>query len=264
MGSTIEDIEFLARSTYRVDTLRELTREPCGRDTLRDATGASKATVARLLNELEDRNWVGRDGRRYELTDSGRFVAEAFIDLVAKMDTERTLRDVWQYLPHDLPGFTISYFDDAVVSFTEPNSPYQPIPRTVELIESAQTMRLFSERIPKPETLEVIMRNAAAGMSTELVFSAGIIQQIPREVPTELIEGAVDGGRLSILERETFPTDATLVLFDGRLGLYCRDEIGVTRLSIDTERLEAVTWGESIFEDVRAEARPVDLVGRVT
>lgn len=264
MGSAIEDIEFLARSPYRPDALRELTDEPCDRDTLRDETGASKATIARLLKELEDRNWVERDGHRYELTDSGRFVAEAFIDLVDTVDTERTLRDVWQYLPSDLPGFTISYFDDAVVSFTEPHSPYQPIPRTVELIDSSRSMRLFSERIPKSDTLEAIMQNAVAGMQTELILPPVVIQEVLREVPAESVERAVDGGCLAILECDAFPTDTTMVLYDGRLGLYCRDEIGVTRLSIDTDTPEAVTWGESVFEDVKSRARPVDLLERVT
>lgn len=263
MGSPIEDIEFLAGSAYRANALRELTHEPCDRDTLRAVTGASKATIGRMLNELEERNWIERDGYVYRLTDPGRVVGEAFLALVDTVETEQSLREVWQYLPHDLPGFTISHFTDAVVAFTEPGTPYQPIPRTMELIEATRTMRMFSKRIPKTETLTGITRNAAEGMETVLVFPPGVVQEIPTAVATVVIERAVEDGRLAIFEHDAFPTDTTFVLYDDRIGLYCRDELGVTRLSIDTDNPEAVAWVEGVYEEVLRAARPVDLLNLV-
>lgn len=106
-------------SAYRADALRKLVDEPSDRDTLREAKGASKAIIARLLSEFEERNWVDRDGHQYELTDPGHVVAEVFLELVDTVETERLLRDVWQYLPTELSGFIISLFDAAVVAFTE-------------------------------------------------------------------------------------------------------------------------------------------------
>lgn len=262
MGSSLEDIEFLARSAYRPGVLRTLTDNPCDRDTLRDATGASKATIARLLNELQERNWVKRNGHQYELTDSGQFVAEEFIGLVDSVETERLLRDVWGYLPAELPGFTISLFRDANITFPEPHSPYQSIPRFTELVESARTMRAFSERSPKPGSLEAILQNAAAGMETELILPPAVINKIQRVVPDDILEQAVDSGYLTVLERERFPTNSCLELMDNHFAMYCRDEIGVTRVGIDTESTEAVTWGESVYEDIRTGARPVDLLER--
>lgn len=264
MGSAIEDIEFLARSAYRADALRRLLEGPADRDALRDATGASKPTIARLLKALEARRWVERRGHDYALTDPGRVVAEAFTGLVDTVAAERSLREVWDYLPSDLPGFSLELFEDAVVRFTETGSPYRPIPRTMELIESTRAMRLFSQRIPKAETLEGIVRSAIAGAETELVFPPDVVKEVLASVSGSAIREAAGAGTLAILELEGFPTDTTVVVYDDRVGLYCRDELGVTRLSIDTDAPEAVRWGESVYEDVRAGARPVDLVERAT
>jgi hypothetical protein len=76
VDASLEDIEFLSRSPHRVRALRTLRAGPADRDDLRAATEASKATVSRLLNEFEDRNWVVRDGHEYELTDPGEAEAD--------------------------------------------------------------------------------------------------------------------------------------------------------------------------------------------
>lgn len=260
MARSIEDIEFLARSDHRVAALRELGEGPRDRDELQGVTGASKATIARLLNEFEDRTWVVRDGHKYELTDLGQFVADEFLRLVDRMETERTLRDVWRWFPSEMSGCTVSLFADAVISFPESHSPYHPLPRFVELVESAGTMRGFSERSPKPGNYEVILQNAAEGMETELVFSSAVIDDMLDVIAENVIEAAIDSSNLTILEHETFPTDAAFALFEDRLALYCRDDKGVTKVGVDTDSPEAVTWGESIYEDVWSEAHEVNLL----
>lgn len=122
---------------------------------------------------------------------------------------------------------------------------------------------MFSERIPKPDTLEGITRNAGDGMETELILMPAVVQEILATVPAELIKQVIESGCLTALERYMFPTDVKLVVYDDRVGLYCRDELGVTRLSIDSVIPEALAWGESIYEEVRAEALHVDLLERV-
>lgn len=258
MASTVEDLEFLVRSEHRVDALRALVEGPCDRDGLQSAIGASKATVARLLNDLEERDWVVRDGHQYELTDLGQFVAEEVLALLDRMETERAVRDVWQWFPTDLPGFTFGLFADAVVSFPESHSPYQPLPRFVELVEAAHTMRGFSERSLKPGTYDVILRNAADGMETKLALSSAVIDEMVDVSDEKVIEAAIESSHLTVLESETFPTDAGFALFEDCLALYCRDDNGVTKAGIDTDNPAAIAWGESIYETVRIDANSVD------
>lgn len=255
----IEDIEFLSRSNHRVAALRALRQTPRNRDELQVATGASKATIARLLNEFEDRNWVGRDGNEYELTGAGRFVADEFLRLVDRMETERTLRDVWRWFPTHLPGCNMSMFVGAVITFPESHSPYHPLPRFVELVESAGTMRAFSKRSPKPGSYEVILQNAADGMEIEFVLPRAVIAEMVDVIDENVLQAAVDSSNLSIFEHDRLPTDVGVGLFDARLALYCRDENGVTKVGVDTDNPEAVDWGASLIEDVRDEAVPIDL-----
>ena len=54
MDATLEDIEFLVRSTHRVGVLDTLAEGACDRNDLRAATGASASTVSRILSDIED------------------------------------------------------------------------------------------------------------------------------------------------------------------------------------------------------------------
>lgn len=262
MVSSIEDVVFLARSEHRVDALRRLREGPCDRDDLRRATGASRATVTRLGNEFEARDWVVRDGRRYTLTDLGSFVADEFLRLVDRMETERTLRDVWEWFPSDVSGCAPSLFVDASISMPESHSPYHPLPRFVDQVESADTMCGFSERSLKPGSYEVILKNTAEGMEAELIFPRAVIDEMLEATADSLIEAAVESSRLDILERDDLPTDTGFALFDDRLALYCRDDNGVTKVGVDTDSPEAVDWAESVYEDVHSGARAVDVAER--
>jgi hypothetical protein len=124
-SSTLEDIEFLARSNHRVVVLDAPVERPCDRNDLRVATGASSPTMGRILADFEERRWIARDGRTYELTRLGEFVADRFLDFRGAMKTERKLRDVVPWLPREMEGFTVDMFDDAVVSYPGPGYPYQ-------------------------------------------------------------------------------------------------------------------------------------------
>lgn len=263
MSSSIADVEFLARSEHRVAALRALAERPRTRDELRDATDASKATVARLLNEFEDRDWVVREDHRYDLTDHGQFVADEFLRLVDRLESERELRDVWQWFPTDLPGFSVALFADAVVSFPDPANPYYPIPRFVELVEAASTMRGFSARCPKPNTYDAILRNAADGMGTELVFAPAVCRDMLSVADESLLRDAVDGGSLALFEHDSLPMDAGFAILDDRLSLWGRDEDGLSKAGIDTGSADALEWGASIYEDVRSDARRVDVLEQV-
>ena len=260
MASPLEDVEFLARSEHRVDALRALREGPADRDDLRTATDASKATVARLLNEFEDRNWVAHEGGEYELTDSGEFVAEEFLRLIDRMETEHALRNVWQWFPTDLHGCTMSLFADAVITPPESN-PYEPLPRNAELLGSASTLRLISKRTPKPGTHDLVLRNAATGMETELNYPSTVIDYMLDVVDRSVIEAAVESGHLTVSVHDSLPTDAAVALFDDRVAVWPRDDEGTVRIMVDTDAPEAVAWGESLYEEVRADARPVDVLG---
>ena len=263
VNASLEDVEFLSRSPHRVRALRTLRDGPADRDDLQAATDASKATVSRLLNEFEDRNWVVRDGHEYELTDPGEFVAERFLRLVEEMDTEHALRDVWQWFPTDLPGCTMSLFADAVVTKLGSHSPYRPFPRFVELNESARILRGVQRALPKPASCEVWERHLAAGGEMHKAISPAYIDMLLKEISEDVLREAVESGRLTLSAHDSLSTNAGVGFFDDRLVVLCRDDDVVTRVMVDTDAPEAVAWGESVYERARSEARSVDLLERL-
>jgi predicted transcriptional regulator len=133
MITPVEDVEFPARSTHRVNALGALATGPQGRDDRREVIGASNATVGRLLTEFDKRTWITRDGHRYELTPLGEFITTGFFALVERFETEHAIRAIWRWFPTDL-GFVIEMFAGATVTLQDDRNPYPPNRRYVELV----------------------------------------------------------------------------------------------------------------------------------
>jgi predicted transcriptional regulator len=73
--------------------------------TIRHALAGEASTIGRMLGEVEDRCWIERGEHRYEATPLGAFVADGLIALLERMETERTRREGWQWLPTEVIGF---------------------------------------------------------------------------------------------------------------------------------------------------------------
>ena len=96
--SAIGDVAYLARSAHRVEALAALTERPRSRSELCEFTGVSSSTIRRTLSAFDEREWVRKNGYRYEATRLGETVAtgmETLLDdtslygLVAKRDLNR-------------------------------------------------------------------------------------------------------------------------------------------------------------------------------
>lgn len=124
-AETLEPIAYLSRSANRVQVLEALTenitnpgrpREGYEPRELKEATGASEATVSRIISEFEERRWVRRntDGE-YEATPKGELVATEFGPFVKSMETIEELDEIAAILP--IPELTIGvhHFSDATI-----------------------------------------------------------------------------------------------------------------------------------------------------
>lgn len=259
MDSSIEDIEFLARSTHRAGVLDALAERPCARNELQGVTGASSPTIGRILGDFGNRRWVTRDGSTYELTSLGEFVAERFGDLREAMMTERKLRDVWQWLPREMEGFSVDLFADAVVSYPDSGYPYQPVERVTELIEATSVMRGFGTTVFKSINNETVCRGVVDGMDFEYVYSPEILEATIAWNP-ERVARAAACENCTIFLHDDLPDEhrCGIGIFDDRVGLCCHDaETGMLEAVVDTDAPEAREWAVSVFEHHRADARLV-------
>lgn len=260
MDSAVEDIEFLARSDHRVGVLETLTEGPCDRTNLRAATGASSPTMGRILGDFERRRWVDRDGPTYELTSLGEFVTERFFDLREAMEIEHKLRDVWQWLPREMEGFTINLFADAVVSYPGPGYPYEPVERLTHLIEETERTRGFDTIVQKSINNETVCKAVLDGMELEYVYSPVALEGTVAWNPERIMEAAACEN-CTVLVHDALPDGdrCGLGIVDDRVGICCHDaDTGALTAIIDTDAPEAREWAIATFERVRREARPPD------
>lgn len=260
MNSDIATIEFLASSTHRVGVLEALADGPRNRVELRDATGASSPTVGRILGDFEDRRWLARTGQIYELTPLGEYVAAKFSALRDAMETEERLREMWRWLPLEMPGFSVELFEDAVVSYPGPAYPYEPVERLEELIHSTSTLRGFDSIVFKSRNLETACGAVLSGMEFEYVFTPEALEGTFAWNPEQIKEVAACENA-SVLVHEDLPDSERcgLGIVDDRACICCHDpEAGGLVAVIDTDAPEAREWAISVFEAVRSEATQPD------
>ena len=263
MGSPIDDIAYLARSEHRVPTLVALTGRPRSRSELWELTGVSSSTIRRTLSEFEDRHWIRKTGYQYETTQFGAFIASAMADLLEQVETERKLRDIWQWLPGEESGFTIEMCADAVVTVAEANDPYRPVNRFVSLLQESDQFRFvgFDVALLEPCKDELAQR-IIDGMHTEIIDPPSVARYILSTYP-EHCSDPLESGNLTVWLHEDLPPYG-ISLFDDRIAISgYNPDTGTVRALVDTDTPEAREWAESIYDSYRRDARPLALESAV-
>ena len=260
MDSALDDIEFLVSSDHRVGVLDALTSGPCDRDDLRTATGASSPTMGRILSDFQDRHWIERDGKTYQLTDLGEFLADQFEEFSDAMAYQRRLREVWPWLPHDIDGFSIELFTDVVVSQPGPGYPYRPIERLTECLTTTRTMQGFGMALLKSGNLEPFFDQIRDGLECEYIYPPAVLEELFAWDEETVLEMATRPN-YTVLLHDDLPLDERcgICLFDDRVSICCYDpETGALQSLVDTGSDGMRTWAVSYYEQLRTEARPLD------
>lgn len=126
MDSSLDAIEFLARSSSRVRVLDSLNEEgPHTRDELKGVTEVSRTTLSRMLADFEERGWIERADHRYHATPKGEFLATEITRLIENVTAAEELDAALHWLPHDGFEFDLRRLRDAElveVSWNDPAS----------------------------------------------------------------------------------------------------------------------------------------------
>ncbi|WP_290811958.1 winged helix-turn-helix domain-containing protein [Halovivax sp.] len=260
MDPPLAEVAFLVRSDHRVAVLEELADRPADRNDLRAATGASSPTMGRILADFEERRWIVRNGPTYELTAPGEFVADRLREFRDAVRIERTLRDVAQWLPHEIDGFGLELFTDAVVSRPGPGYPYQPVERFAQLLHETERMRGFGMAILKSSNLEAFFERALEDLDCEYVYPPAVFEAV-RSWDERTVTEAAARADYTVLLHDDLPLSewCGVCILDERVSICCYDpETGLLRALVDTESAEMRAWAASLFDRYRAEARPID------
>lgn len=258
-GSPIDDIAYLARSEHRAPTLVALTVRPRSRSELWEMAGVSSSTIRRTLREFEDRSWIRREGYQYEVTQLGAYVASAMAELIERVDTERNLRDVWQWLPGEDDGFTIQMCADAVVTVADADDPYRPVGRFTTLLQTTDRFRFAGLDVALLEPCkDELCERILDGMDTEFLTRPRVVKYI-RSTSPDLFAEALESGNLDVRLPDDLPAFGVGIL-DDRIVICGHDPDSVTvRVLVDTDTPDAREWAEEQYARYRRQTPMVPL-----
>jgi predicted transcriptional regulator len=258
MEASLADVEFLALSENRVEVLRLLAERSRTRSELAAETGASQATLGRILRDFEERSWVERREGAYAATATGRLVSRGFTDLLDILATERELRGVVEYLPDEALTFDLRHLSDATVTLPSGTRPDAPLQRLVDFEREAAELRAFSHAFNE-RSLSVTADRAREGdLTFRGVFSRGAIDALAsddelRETLRKLLDA--EDATIRVYDGD-IPLAGSVV--DGVVNLLVRDEKGVLQAAIDTDDEVVLAWAEDTFTAYWEAATPFE------
>ncbi|MDS0475814.1 helix-turn-helix domain-containing protein [Natrinema sp. 1APR25-10V2] len=258
MESALEEIEFLALSANRVEVLRLLSAGRRTRTELAAETGASQATLGRILGDFEDRSWIRRDGDGYVATATGRLVAEGFTDLQEILETEGKLRDIVDYLPTHAMDVDLRRLADATITAPSATRPNAPLGRLLDVLEDGVDVRTFSHTFNE-QALGVVRERVTDGEQRfRGVFGRSAIDALTDDTALRgQLEAllAADGAEIRVRE-EGVPIAVMLV--DDLVYLLLRDENGILRASVDTDDDAVRAWAVDALDHYWRTATPLE------
>ncbi|RQG99931.1 helix-turn-helix transcriptional regulator [Natrarchaeobius oligotrophus] len=258
MESPLEEIEFLALSPNRVDVLELLSDGRYTRRELAEATGASQATLGRILGDFDERSWIRREDSRYVATATGRLVSGGVSDLREIVETERKLRDVVEYMPTESLSFDLRRLSEARITAPSQTRPNAPVQRLLELLEDASEVRTASHAFNE-QTLSIVRERVTAGELTfDGVFSESAIDALAEDAGLRarlesLLEA--DGARIWIVDEDV---PLAVVGADEAVALLLRDADGVLRAAVDVDDDAVRSWAEETVREYRTRATPLE------
>ncbi len=258
-STPFDDVEFLARSAHRVTALNALDRCPHSRADLLEITGVSQSTIGRTLREFEDRRWIRRDGRHYEATQLGSFVAVGLQELLDRLETEQTLRDSWHWLPTDASGFTVEMWADAVVTTAESDDPYRPVNRFLSLLRETERFQFVGFEIALLEPcLDELCQRIRNGMDTEIIDPPNVVEYVRSHYPEQAAR-VLESDNFTLRIHDDLPSYG-VGIFDDRVAISGYDpDSGTVRVLIDSDAAVARDWAESIYRSYRRENQTLAL-----
>lgn len=259
----LEDVAYLSRSRNRATILDSLSRGAQTRRELTEHVGASRTTLDRIVNELEDRGWVERttDGE-YVATAAGRHLIREVRPCVEAVEAIRRLGPAVDWLPVEELEIGLRHFRDATVWRPDGADPAETLDFMIRLVRETTEFRVLTHLKPPLSLLQVIQEEVASGglsvrgVSTDSYADGSTSGQSKRPELWQDIHGA--GGELY---RYGGPIPCNLWVFDEvvlikKSGPEPIDESYGVPIVSENDAIRS--WAEGLIEDYIAEAERID------
>lgn len=251
-------LTFLAGSENRVEVLMLLRDDgPFEQRGIVDAVDASKRTVKRSLDSLEDHGWVSASDRRkeYRITALGELVLDAYTDVVDRLSVADRLGPFLERVPADALDIDPLALVDAEVVTRGDNQPYAPMDRVLEVRRDASHIREVVDIIQADSVGQLRERVESGDLEADVVLEAGVLDAV-----------AENDGYADQFEAALAADDVTFHVFDGSLSFVfgVMDDVVVLGVTDNQGLPEAVIisddptvrqWATARFESYRDRGR---------
>lgn len=255
--AALDAIRVFANSENSVRVFDELTDGPTTSRELAEQTGASRSTVARVLDEGESRGWIDSTGSRYELTYVGNLMIEEFRAYQQTVEGIQQLGDAINYLPEPAHELDIRHLRDAQVTIPTENWPEAHLNRALELYRSGESYRGLTHNAP-----DIFVQALAELVDREQLEFEAIIE-------AEFIEQLIENPERAN-PWHSFADSIWIYPGSVPLSMHIIDQTAVIWLGyiennqwegpglLETQNAAVREWAESFYEDYRAESEPLD------
>lgn len=260
-GASIDRIEFLARSQSRVRLLEALlSAERVSKTELRRRLDASRTTIDRHLEALEERNWIREVDGEYTITRVGELVAEKFLSFVETVGAARGLAPAIEWLPTEF-DLDMSALDDAEVVLANPKDPYSVMHRHARRLRAGDHVRgiaPIAELYSHETNHETVVRN---GASVELIVEPEVADTYWSDPAyRRLTEEMARTSRFELHVHDgTVPYG--VVILDDTVQIIAIDDEGMPRALIETEAPAAREWAERIYRQYLEKSGDATVIG---
>lgn len=258
--ATIESISFLTRSGTRVRLLERLLDEGAAsqRD-LRTDLDTSRSTVARALNDFEDRGWVRNSGDIYRLTPVGQQVIEATRNLADTVEAAEDLAPFLRWFPTEEFDLDVTALSDARVVTPADGDPYTPARAQIERIREAEQFHGVFPSIDIEGSKLAHDQITSGALEAELIVSPSVKAAITSGEFAPLFREKLETGRMTVLEMSSDPP-FFLGIADGEtVQIGVEDDEGFPRALLEATDERVREWAERVYEGYRADSTPLSV-----
>lgn len=260
MGVSNGAVSFLAASENRVEALLALQESgPADLRTVATAVDASRRTVKRALDGLEERGWVvsGTGNGEYRISALGSLVLDSYLDVVDRLSAGDRLAPLLERVAADDLGIDPLALADAEVVVKAENQPYAPMDRVLEIRRNASRIREVVNIVQADSADQLRERVERGELEAEVVLEAGVLESLgTNDEYAASFESALQAdGATFYVYRGTVPF--VFGVMDGTVVLGVTDEMGMPEAAVVSDDPDVREWAESRFESYRAAADEV-------
>ncbi|WP_126663685.1 helix-turn-helix transcriptional regulator [Haloterrigena salifodinae] len=256
----VDVVNFLTQSPIRVAILQRLREtDRLTKAELREEADASRVTVQRNLNALEERELIRCRVREYEIRPLGEVVAEELESTTETMAFVERIRPFCRWFPDDELEFDVCALADATVVVSDSTDPYAPVNRHIEAMERADRFRCLLPAIGLPALTVARERVVEHDQSQEVVHSATLESTLRSEPEYRELVAEIRAHEACTMRVADRKLTYYLGLFDDVVQIGVEDDDGIPRALVETDASEIRAWAEETYECHLEQSEPLSL-----